>query len=105
MRSKGDNLAAPRDPLQAILEMLQGGGIHSLYDIATRLGISLELARAMTSQLVSGGYLATLCGEAQNACRSCGSKAGCTTGAGGRVGEALMLTEKGRRATDRRRSA
>ena len=102
MRSTADHPAVPTDPLQSILKMLEGGGIHSLSDIAARLGISTEFARAMTSQLERGGYLAALCSDAQNACQSCGSKAGCTVSAAGRVGETLMLTDKGRRAIARR---
>lgn len=81
------------------LGLLAEGGIHSLAELARRLGVSEELARLMAENLARQGYLAPLGDGCTTACDGCALSDACVpSGSQDAKPLQLMLTPKGRQA-------
>ncbi len=57
--------------LNELLRLMGDGGIHSTAELAQRLGVSQELVRLMTDDLVRRGYLSVVGDSCSTACASC----------------------------------
>jgi hypothetical protein len=84
------------DVLLELLRVLDTGGLHSMDEVARRLGVSETLVAEMAEGLARRGYLAPLdnCGPG---CDGCGMASICGLDGHPRQ-RTLMLTDKGRRA-------
>lgn len=82
-----------------MLRVLGDGGIHSIAELARRMGVSQELARLMAEDLTRRGYLAALADGCAPACDDCALSNACgTAGSPGSKPLLLALTAKGRQA-------
>ncbi len=83
--------------LAELLRLLNTGGLHSMDEVAQRLGVSPALVAQMAESLAQRGYLAPLQDRCQTSCHDCAvaGMCGVHNPAGARL---LMLTAKGRRA-------
>jgi hypothetical protein len=103
--------AQPQTPLAGLLRLLSDGGLHSLAELARRLGLSEPLVAAMVADLSRRGYLAAVGDECGAACAGCGIQAACVAPGAGMHAlhqpnaapppRLLALTSKGQRAARR----
>jgi hypothetical protein len=84
--------------LNEMLRLLSEGGIHSIAEMARRLGVGQELAAAMVADLARRGYLAPLDMGCATRCDGCGLASACAA-PGSPTMPLLALSAKGRRAT------
>ena len=80
--------------LKQLLERLQGGGTHTVSELARELEVSAPLVELMIDDLVRLGYLAVASGSCGGRCEGCSLAKACAIGGSGRV---WTLTEKGGR--------
>lgn len=90
----------PQTPLTGLLRLLSDGGLHSLAELARRLGLSEPLVSALVDDLGRRGYLAAVGDACGAACAGCGLQAACAT-PGAPAPRLLALTPKGQRAAKR----
>ena len=84
--------------LSDLLRFLGDGGIHSIAELARRLGVSEALMTAMTGDLTRRGYLAALDTSCATLCDGCGLSASCAAPGGPFLHASLLtLTAKGQR--------
>jgi hypothetical protein len=81
--------------LHRLLELVSGGGVSSIADLASKLGVSDELLGRMVDHLVEGGYLYPLADGCASRCAGCSSQGICAVVGGAHV---WSLTEKGWKA-------
>lgn len=85
--------------LNEMLRLLGDGGIHSTAEVAQRLGVSQELVRLMTDDLIRRGYLFAVGDSCSTACTSCQLAGMCGQAhAAGMNSVLFMLTAKGQRS-------
>jgi DNA-binding IclR family transcriptional regulator len=86
--------------MTSLLRLLSDGGLHSLAELARRLGLSEPLVAAMVADLDRRGYLAAVGDACGTACAGCGIQAACAAD-GAPPPRLLALTPKGQRAARR----
>jgi len=67
--------------LERLLDILQGGGSHTVDDLARRLDVTPSLVEMMIDQLVGMGYLSAAPTGCAQRCTDCGS-GGCLVAKG-----------------------
>ncbi len=85
--------------LAELLRILNAGGLHSMQEVASQMGVSEALVGEMADALARRGYLAPVtagCAPA-SACAGCAMEPMCGTD-GRAPARMLALTERGRRA-------
>lgn len=82
--------------MTGMLRLLGDGGLHSLAELARRLGLSEALVTAMADDLGRRGYLAAVGDACGAACAGCGIQQACAA-----PPRLLALTPKGQRAARR----
>jgi hypothetical protein len=90
----------PQTPLIGLLRLLNDGGLHSLAELARRLGLSEPLVAAMVDDLDRRGYLTAVGDACGTACAGCGLQEACAT-PGAPAPRLLALTPRGQRAAAR----
>ena len=82
--------------LRRFLETIQAGKVQSLQEMASTMGISLEMVLQIAKELTDKGYLQEIgadCDEPQKGCSDCPANRGCHAAV-----RHWFLTEKGRSA-------
>jgi len=77
--------------LKRLLQMLQGGGTHTVAELASELGVSKALVELMIEDMVRMGHLAVAAGSCGGRCTGCSLVKACAIGGSSRV---WTLTEK-----------
>ena len=67
----------PQTPMTGLLRLLSDGGLHSVTELARRLGLSEPLVAAMVADLDRRGYLAAVGDACGTACVGCGVQQAC----------------------------
>ncbi len=80
--------------LSQVLKIVSEGGIHSLQDLAHRLGVTDPLLESMLEDLERLGYLRRVNATCTGRCQSCEAQSVCAISAGRQV---WSLTETGLR--------
>jgi len=83
--------------LERLLELIAGGSIQSLDDIARQMNIPPNLVSAMLGDLERMGYLKKINSTCEKTCSGCPSKGMCGIIGGG---ELWSVTEKGMHVAD-----
>lgn len=82
-----------------MLRLLDDGGIHTVAELARRLGVGETLVASMAADLTRRGYLAALETSCATACAGCGMAARCTAaGSEAPLLPLMTLTARGREA-------
>ena len=77
--------------LKRLLQTLQGGGTHTVAELARELGVSEALVELMIEDLVRMGHLAVATGSCGGRCAGCSLAKACAIGGSSRI---WTLTEK-----------
>jgi bacterioferritin-associated ferredoxin len=78
--------------LQELLRLVSSGGVHSLRQLAQRLGVSQPLVESILDELVRRGYLRPMDRSSHDVCDSCPTASNCSSCHSARV---WALTEAG----------
>jgi len=81
--------------LERLLELIAGGSMQSLDDLANQLGVAPNLVSAMMGDLERMGYLNKVGGGCDKSCSGCPVQSMCGIIGGG---ELWSVTEKGMQA-------
>jgi DNA-binding Lrp family transcriptional regulator len=84
--------------LERLLELIAGGSIQSLDDIARQMNIPSSLVNAMLSDLERMGYLKKISASCDKTCSGCPSQSMCGLIGGG---DLWSVTEKGMQVAGR----
>ena len=87
--------------LEQLLEILAGGELATVQDLASRLSVSVELVEQMLQDLERGGYLVAVTGDCDRSCAGCTQVGLCAIMGSKRV---WRVTDKGQRLAGATRS-